>query len=366
MRDYYEVLGVSKTASPEEIKKAYRQQAIKYHPDKNPGNAEAENKFKEVATAYEVLGDPEKRQQYDQYGHAGPRRPNDFHPSDFFNDIFSDLFGRQRNGNFSNVSSHAKNIQVQVDVDLTEIVKGCTKKVKYQRRDLCTACMGTGGKKMDKCPTCQGSGWQTLRQGSMTIRSACGMCQGSGKAIAEKCDSCHGMGVSTPVDTEISVTIPPGTPNGLQMRFEGMGESARGATGVLGHLYVVVNVKHHPLFVRKNDDIIVTVPITYSQCVLGCKLQVPTLEGMTEVEVHPRLHPTSENIRLSGKGMPVFQSPTNARGNLFILFDLDMETYYVDMTEEEKKIFKALAEYEKKHPSSRSKKFQEQCDSLVN
>jgi molecular chaperone DnaJ len=134
----------------------------------------------------------------------------------------------------------------------------------------------------------------------------------------------------------------------------------------LGHLYVVVNVKHHPLFVRKNDDIIVTVPITYSQCVLGCKLQVPTLEGMTEVEVHPRLHPTSENIRLSGKGMPVFQSPTNARGNLFILFDLDMETYYVDMTEEEKKIFKALAEYEKKHPSSRSKKFQEQCDSLVN
>lgn len=353
MGNYYDVLGVGKSASVDEIKNAYRQLAKKYHPDKNPGDAESERRFKEVSAAYEVLSDPAKKAQYDIRGHVGPR-PHQPHPGNFFNDIFSDIFNSRGDFFYTNVADHARNIQVQLVVSLEEVITGCTKEVKYNRRDICAACLGTGGKKMATCPTCGGDGWHKTRQGPMTLQSSCGMCKGTGKAVAERCESCHGAGVGDPVEISLSVKVPAGARSGDQIRFEGMGESARASTGASGHLYVVVVVASHEFFERDGEHLIIRVPVSYTQLVLGGKIQVPTLYGVGEVEIAPGTSAGS-NLRLKGKGLPI---QGEEKGDLFIVLELDIPRVGAG---EERRLIDALATYESKNPSRKVSEFNKRC-----
>jgi molecular chaperone DnaJ len=362
--NYYEVLGVPKTASPEEIKKAYRALAFKHHPDRNPGDRESETKFKEISSAYETLNDPVKKSQYDLFGQASGRQrgaqpnPNP-NPNNFFNDIFGGFFNQK--DIFTNVADHAKNIQVQVAVTLKEAATGCSKEVNYQRRDICNKCMGSGGKRMGVCPTCGGDGWQKNRQGNMMFQSTCPMCKGSGKAVAEKCEECIGTGVTPPTAARMPVDIPPGASTGMQIRYEGMGESARASMGAAGHLYVVVVVEDHPIFQRSFNDLIAHVPITYSTLVLGGKIEVPTLDGMVEVEVPKGTLPGS-SLRIKGKGMPPLQQHGVSNGDIIVILDLDCMT---PRDEEHRRIVDMLAEYERNHQSSVIGDFKKKCADLI-
>ena len=318
--DCYKLLGVLKTASTDEIKKAYRGLARKFHPDANPGE-ENEKKFKEISAAYEVLSDPAKRSHYDTWGTTNPRQQGPFQGNnDFFGDIFNNFF-HHRGDIFSNVADHSKNIQVQLPISLLDVLEGCTKEVRYQRRDICKKCMGSGGKRMAACPSCNGNGYQQSRQGNMTFQATCNMCKGAGKAIAEKCDDCLGTGVTPATEAMVSVNVPPGAFTGMQLRFDGAGESARASTGAAGHLYVVIVVKEHPLFQRNNDDLHVLVPVGYSKLVLGGRTEVPTLKGVVEIDVPPGTN-SGANLRLKGKGLPNIQ--TRTIGDIIVILDLDV------------------------------------------
>jgi molecular chaperone DnaJ len=362
--NYYEVLGVVKTATPDEIKKAYRGLALKHHPDKNPGDKEAEARFKEIANAYETLSDPVKRSQYDMWGTTTTRQQRgasqanaNFHSNDFFNDIFGGFFNQR--DIFTNVADHAKNIQVQLVISLKEVIEGCTKEVRYQRRDMCKKCMGSGGKRMATCPTCSGTGMKQNRQGNMMFQTTCTMCKGSGKAIAEKCDDCVGTGVTPPSDAMVLVNVPRGAHSGMQIRFEGAGESARASTGAAGHLYVVIVVEEHALFQRNHNDLIATMPIPYSTMVLGGKIEVPTLTGMVEVEV-PAGARSGSSLRLKGKGLPDVQK--TIQGDLIIVLEVDVPT---GAQKPFKTLLEGLADLDKDYPSEKVKEFQKRCSELV-
>lgn len=353
---YYDVLGVEKTATVDEIKKVYRGLALKYHPDKNPGDVEAEKKFKEIAAAYEILSDPQKRAQYDTWGSIDPsnnRRSSD--PHNFFNDIFRDLFSGDI---FTNVADHAKNIQVQLHITLKEVMTGCSKEVRYNRRDICRSCMGSGGKRLAMCPQCNGSGWREQRQATMMFRTTCNMCRGSGKAVVEQCSDCSGTGVTAPTEAMVVVNVPKGCYTGMQIRFEGMGESARGMTGAAGHLYVVLVVQDHPLYRRNGNDLIITVPVNYTTLVIGGNIEVPTLTGSVNVDISPGT-PVGAMLRLKGRGLPDVQ--TNQVGDCLIVLDLDVQRVSEG---EERKLIDLLAEYERNHPSQRIVEFKKMCSEL--
>lgn len=355
--DYYDVLGVGREATPDEVQKAYRQAAKKYHPDVNPGDLEKEKKFREATAAYEVLSDPGKRANYDARGpfdagadyargHAGPGGPFDA-GADFFNDLF-------RWGNHdSTFGSASRNIQVQVRLTLREVASGCRKTVRYQRRDLCRGCHGCGGKKMDACPMCNGTGFvESHRQGPFLMSMTCRACRGRGKTVVEKCDSCLGAGVEPPTECSVTVDIPVGAKTGDQIRVDNMGEPAqRGA----GHLYVVVVVEEHPLFQRAGDDLVVKVPVSYSRLVLGGKVSVPTLTGPVPVDV-PEGTGSGTVARVKGKGLPNIQS--GVFGDLLAVFELDVSR----PTARERELIKPLADHEDSHPSKKVQEFTRLCE----
>jgi len=334
-RDYYEVLGVSKDADDAAIKKAYRALAKKYHPDMNPGDAEAEKKFKEASEAYAVLSDAEKRRQYDQFGHAafeggaggaGGFGGFDFNGADFgdiFGDIFGDLFGGggRRGGRANNGPMKGANILKSIRITFEEAVFGCKKELEVILKDPCTTCGGTGAKpgtSPETCPKCGGKGQVVYTSQSFfgTVQNVqtCPNCGGSGKVIKEKCTSCSGTGY-TSSKKKIEVTIPAGIDNGQSVRIREKGEPGTNG-GPRGDLLVEVNVSRHPIFQRQDMHIFSTVPISFAQAALGGDVKIQTVDGAVIYNVKPGTK-TDTKVRLKGKGVPSLRNSA-VRGDHYV------------------------------------------------
>lgn len=334
-RDYYEVLGVGKDADDAALKKAYRVLAKKYHPDMNPGDAEAEKKFKEASEAYAVLSDPEKRRQYDQFGHAafdggaggaGGFGGFDFSGADFsdiFGDIFGDLFGgsSRRGGRGGNGPMRGANIRKSIRITFEEAISGCEKELELILKDSCTACNGTGAKpgtSPETCSKCGGKGQVVYTSQSFfgTVQNVqtCPNCGGSGKVIKEKCPSCSGTGY-TSSKKKIQVTIPAGIDNGQSVRIREKGEPGLNG-GPRGDLLVEVNVSRHPIFQRQDMHIFSTVPISFAQAALGGDIRVATVDGEVIYTVKPGTK-TDTKVRLKGKGVPSLRD-SRLRGDHYV------------------------------------------------
>jgi molecular chaperone DnaJ len=323
-RDYYEVLGISKNAGKDEIKKAYRQMAIKYHPDKNPGDSTAEEKFKEAAEAYEVLSDDNKRARYDQFGHSafnggsGGFRGGGMTMEDIFSQ-FGDIFGGHFSGfggfggfgggrGSSRRVNKGTDLRVKVKLNLQEIANGVEKKIKVNKYVSCKACSGTGaanGSSYSTCSTCRGSGYVTritnTLLGQMQSTSPCPTCNGEGKMITDRCTSCSGEGVVR--DSEvISLKIPAGVAEGMQMSVSGKGNAARRG-GVNGDLLVLIEEEKHPDLIRDGNDLIFNLYVSFPQAALGSPVEIPTVEGKVKIKIEPGTQP-GKVLRLRGKGLP--------------------------------------------------------------
>lgn len=330
-RDYYEVLGISKTADDAEIKKAYRVLAKKYHPDMNPGDAEAEKKFKEASEAYAVLSDPEKRRQYDQFGHAafegggaGGFGGFDFNSADFgdiFGDIFGDFFGGGRRRGANNGPMKGANIRTSVRITFEEAVFGVSKEIELTLKDECATCHGTGAKpgtSPETCTKCGGKGQVVFTQQSFfgTVRNvqSCPECNGTGKVIKEKCADCHGTGYIAN-RKKIQVSIPAGIDNGQSVRIRDKGEPGTNG-GPRGDLLVEVIVARHPIFQRQDYNIFSTVPISFAVAALGGDVVVDTVDGKVIYEVKPGTQ-TDTKVRLKGKGVPSLRNK-EVRGDHYV------------------------------------------------
>lgn len=309
-RDYYEVLGVERGASEADLKKAYRRLAMKYHPDRNPGDKEAEEKFKEANEAYEVLSDATKRGAYDQYGHAGVDPSmgaggagyGGANFSDIFGDVFSDFFGNARGGARSG-PQRGSDLRYTLELDLEEAVRGTTVTIRVPTLAECKSCHGSGAKAGSSpvtCTTCGGIGQVRMQQGFFSVQQTCPRCQGSGKMITDPCGTCHGHGRVEEQKT-LSVKVPPGVDTGDRIRLSGEGEAgAQG--GPSGDLYVVVNVREHPIFQRDGKNLYCDVPISFTDAALGGELEVPTLDGRVKLKI-PEGSQTGKLFRLRGKGV---------------------------------------------------------------
>lgn len=365
-RDYYEILGVSKTASADEIKKAYRKKAIEYHPDKNHGNKEAEEKFKEAAEAYEVLSDAQKRQRYDQFGHAGVGGAasggyggGGMSMDDIFSH-FGDIFGGHFGGfgGFGGGSRgggqrvrRGSDLRVKVKLNLAEIAAGVEKKIKVKKYVSCSHCIGSGcanGSQPATCTTCHGSGRVTRVQqtilGQMQTSSECPTCGGDGKIIRDKCSHCAGEGIVRE-DEVISINIPAGVMEGMQLSVSGKGNAARRG-GVNGDLLVLIEEEAHPELIRDENDLIYNLLLTLPIAILGGQVEVPTVDGKVKVTINPGTQP-GKVLRLRGKGLP----SVNRYGTGDLLVNVGV---YIpeNLNKDEKAIFEKLSKSENVKPNS--------------
>ncbi|AXV67575.1 molecular chaperone DnaJ (plasmid) [Pseudoalteromonas lipolytica] len=320
--DYYEVLGVSKDASERDIKKAYKRLAMKYHPDRTAGDKELETKFKEVKEAYEVLTDDQKRQMYDQYGHAAFEQGGGGHGGGFggghgdFGDIFGDVFGDIFGGGGRRQSRQQRgaDLRYNMDLSLEEAVRGKDVEIKVPTWVSCKPCDGSGakaGSKPKTCTTCHGAGQVQMRQGFFAVQQTCPTCQGTGQIISDPCDSCHGQGRVEKTKT-LSVKIPAGVDTGDRIRLSGEGEAGmHGAPA--GDLYVQVSVREHPIFQRDGNNLYCEVPIGFTTAALGGEIEVPTLDGRAKLKI-PAESQTGKMFRMRGKGVKSVRS--GAQGDL--------------------------------------------------
>lgn len=331
-RDYYEVLGVSKNATKDEIKKAYRKQALKYHPDKNPGDRKSEELFKEAAEAYEVLSNEEKRSRYDRYGHAGMgSSANGFGGGNMtmedifssFGDIFGDAFGgfgAFGGGRRSRRVNKGSNLRVKVKLTLNEIATGTEKKIKVNKYDTCPSCGGSGAadaSSLSTCSTCHGSGHVTrltnTMLGQMQTTTACPTCGGEGKIITRKCTACFGEGLVQKEDV-IKINIPAGVGKGMQMTVSGKGNAPRRG-GVHGDLLVVIDEEDHPELIREGNDLIYNLYVSIPDAILGTHVEVPTVDNNVKIKIEPGTQP-GKILRLRGKGLPEVNG--YGRGDLLV------------------------------------------------
>lgn len=304
-RDYYEVLGVGRDVNPQELKSAYRKVALQFHPDRNPGNQEAEEKFKEASEAYQVLSDPEKRARYDRFGHAqGFNFEGGFSSAsinDIFGEIFGDIFGagRARRGG----RARGADLRYNLEISFEEAAFGCEVQVKIPRPQRCETCEGTGSKtkQLRTCPTCGGAGEVRFTQGFFAVSRACTQCQGTGQIVQDPCPTCGGQG-KVQSDSTLTVKMPPGVDTGTRVRLSGEGEPGDHG-GPSGDLYVVVHVREHPIFVREDFDVLCEVPISFTQAALGANIDVPTLDGKMKMKI-PAGTQTGKVFRMKGKGVP--------------------------------------------------------------
>ena len=331
-RDYYEVLGVDRKADEETLKKAYRKLAKKYHPDMNPGDESAAEKFKEASEAYAILSDPQKRQQYDQFGHAAFEQGGGFDASGFdfsdifggmggMGDIFSDLFGGGRRQSNPNAPMQGANLRTRVSISFADAISGCTRNVEVTLKDECTNCHGTGAKPGTApkiCPKCRGTGSVTIRQqsffGMMQSTQPCPDCRGTGKIIEQKCPNCAGSGY-TSSKKKIEVTIPAGIDDGQSIRIREKGEPGING-GPRGDLLVEVRVASDPNFVRQDMDIFSNVEISYAQAALGGDLRVKTVDGDVIYTIRPGTQ-SGTRVRLRGKGVPSVRNK-DIRGDHYV------------------------------------------------
>ncbi len=376
-RDYYEVLGVEKNASAEDIKKAYRKKAIQYHPDKNPGDKEAEEKFKEAAEAYEVLSDPQKRQRYDQFGHAGMGGAGGFSGGfSSMEDIFSqfgDLFESWgMGGSMGGFSSffggggggrqrvrRGGDLRVKVRLTLEEISSGVEKKIKVRKLVTCQDCHGTGsadGREGDTCQTCHGTGRVIRAQrgifGMMQVQEECPTCHGEGKVIRNKCSHCQGEGVVR--DEEIvTIKIPAGVSGGMQIPIEGKGNAApRG--GVPGDLLVLIEEEEHPNLVRDGNDLVYNLLLDMPTAILGGQVKIPTLSGDVKITITPGTQP-GKVLRMRGKGLPIIDQYARQYGTGDLLINVGV---YIPerLNKDEKALIEKLQDSENIRPGNADKK----------
>ena len=372
-RDYYEVLGVERGADDATLKKAYRKLAKKYHPDMNPGDKEAEAKFKEATEAYSVLSDPEKRRTYDQYGHTafengGAGQGGGFGGFDFngadmgdiFGDIFGDLFGGGRSRRANNGPMRGANLRAVVHITFQEAVFGCEKELELTLKDTCTKCNGTGAKpgtSPETCSKCHGTGQVTYTQQSMfgMVRNVqtCPDCGGTGKIIKDKCPDCRGTGF-TASRKKIQVSIPAGIDDGQSIRIREKGEPGTNG-GPRGDLLVEVQVARHPIFQRQDMNIFSTAPITYAQAALGGKIRISTVDGEVEYEVKPGTQ-TDTKIRLRGKGVPSLRNK-NVRGDQYVTLVFQVPTKLSEEAKDALRAFDAACQGKPAPEKEKKKRF---------
>ncbi len=355
-RCYYEVLGIERTASEGEIATSYRKLAIKFHPDKNPGDDEAIALFKEASEAFEVLHDKQKRARYDQFGHAGVNGAGGggSHFSDVgdifsaFGDIFGDIFGATG----GRQARAGRDVRCDVTLTLHEAAEGCTKEVEFQRHEPCGDCRGSGaaaGSTRETCSYCGGHGRVIQSAGIVRVQTTCPACGGEGSKVKDPCRSCRGKGQRLrKVVTEVK--IPAGVDDGMRVRIPGEGEPSMHG-GPAGDCYCFISVLGHPLFERQGQHLVCRVPITYAQAALGCKLEVPTLNGRGEVEV-PAGTQSGDVFRLGGRGMPDPRS--HGLGDLLVQVTIEVPT---KLSKEEEGLLRQLAEVEHKHVAPQRKSF---------
>ncbi len=365
-RDYYEVLGVDKNAGADDIKKAYRKLAMKYHPDRNPGDKEAEEKFKEANEAYEVLSNPDKKSRYDQFGHAGTD-PN-FNAGGFggfggggFEDVFSDIFGNMFSGGFSssqNRTAPKKGRDLRVDITLSfeEAVFGTKKEIRLKRKERCPECDGSGAKSesdIKTCEKCGGSGQVRVRQKSLfgmveTIKT-CDVCGGSGKTIKNACSECKGTGYVFKQRT-ITINIPEGVDDGFVLPLKGEGEAGSNG-GRSGDVYIYITVKKHQLFTREGNDIFLEVPLTFVQAALGDDIEVPTIDGKVKLKI-PEGTQTGQIFKLKNKGV---SNPNGfGKGSQFVKVKVEVPT---KLSNAQKKTLQEFAKLSKSDNNNQSKSF---------
>ncbi len=349
-RDYYDILGVGRSASDSELKSAYRKLAMKYHPDRNPGDRAAEERFKEAAEAYAILADPEKRSMYDRFGHAGVSSAAGagagFDPSVFaefgdFADIlgnmfgFGDLFGSRRRGG----PQRGADLRYDLEITFEEAAHGTETAVQIPRQEQCETCHGSGaapGTSASTCSMCRGTGQVRRQQGFFTIAQTCPHCRGNGKVISHPCPACRGAG-RVARERKITVKIPAGISTGQQLRLQGEGE-AGAAGGPPGHLYVVVHVQEHEFFRRDGNNLFCEVPVNFTTVALGGEIQVPTLDEPETVKV-PEGTQTGTTLRLRGKGMPDVNG--RGRGDLFATIQVRTPK---KLTKEQRRLVEQLAD----------------------
>jgi len=355
-RDYYEILSVSRTATDQEIKSAYRRLAVKYHPDKNPNDATAEEKFKEAAEAYSVLSDAQQRQRYDRFGHAGVSSsaaggagnwgaPGFGGIEDILGDLFGfgDVFGGGRGGARRSNAQRGADLRYDLEITLEEAATGMTAQLRIPRLETCETCKGSGAKEgtqPETCSTCAGSGQVRYQQGFFSVARTCHVCRGAGRVVKDPCATCNGAG-RVEREKQMEVKIPAGVETGSRLRVSGEGESGTQG-GAPGDLYVVIHVAEHDQFERQGSNLYEAVPITFAQAALGADLMVKTLDGEEKLKI-PTGTQTGTVFRLRGKGMPALGG--RGRGDLFVSVTVLTPT---SLTREQRRLLEQLAEVESK------------------
>jgi molecular chaperone DnaJ len=347
-RDYYEVLGVDRRADDAELKKAYRQLAMEHHPDRNPDDSVAEEKFKEASEAYAVLSDPEKRTQYDQFGHQGVGGGG-FHGGqgfgdvgDMFNDLFGDLFGAAMGGRGARRGGRGQrgaDLRYDYPIDLHDVLDGHDATLELAKTVACDTCEGSGatpGTQPERCDRCQGTGQAIFQQGLFRISRPCDECRGEGSVVRDPCDECRGSGRTEGVKT-LKVPIPPGVENGMRLRVAGQGEAGISG-GPAGDLHVVIHVREHEMFEREGAHVHLEVPIPFVQAALGAEVEVPTLDGKVMLRV-PEGTQSGKLMRLRGKGLPSVGSA--ARGDQIVRIFVEVPT---SLTERQRELLGEFAD----------------------
>lgn len=343
-RDYYEILGIHRNASETEIKKAFRKLALQHHPDKNPGDKSAEERFKEGTEAYEVLSDPQKRAQYDQFGHAGVGGGSGFYSGGFgagspFGDIFSDIFGdifgggRQRGR-----GRRGDDLQYNMEISFEEAAFGVENKVDIPYAKRCDGCGGSGarlGTEAKTCPTCRGAGQVRFQQGLFSMSRTCSHCSGEGRVVDDPCPTCHGSGSVRDRKT-LSVKVPPGVETGNRLKLAGEGgQGTKG--GPNGDLYVLLTVRDHPIFTRDGNDVVCDIPISFTQAALGCEIEVPSLDGKLLLKI-PEGTQSAKTFRMRGKGIPSLQG--YGRGDQLVVIRVETP---VNLTRRQKELLEEFS-----------------------
>lgn len=364
--DYYEILGVARGVDEAELKKAYRKLAMQHHPDRNPDDAAAEGKFKQVSEAYAVLSDPEKRAAYDRFGHAGlgAGAAPDFGDlgnfTDLFENLFGDLFGGgARGGRRRGRAQRGADLRYNLELDLAHVVSGLESTITIPKMRPCRTCDGSGarpGTQPERCSRCRGTGQVVFQQGFFRISRPCDECGGEGERVRERCTECRGQGRAESAQT-ITVRVPPGVDDGSRLRLTGEGEAGI-AGGPPGDLYVVISVKEHPLFVRDGIDLHCDVPVPFAQAALGAEIEVPTLEGRVTMRIAEGTQ-TGTALRLRGKGVPSLRSP--ARGDQLVRIFVEVPT---KLTDRQRQILQQFAEESSTEVSPAAKSFMEKLRDL--
>ena len=350
-RDYYEILGVERGASVEDIKKAYRKVAMQHHPDRNPGDKAAEEAFKEASEAYQILGDAERRAQYDRFGHAAFEQGGGFGGFDFsaagfediFGDIFGDFFGGPRRGRSR--ARRGDDLRYDLEITFEEAVFGAEKTIRVPRLSPCEECKGSGsrdGAPRETCTTCRGAGQLRFQQGLFSIAKTCGQCQGQGSVLRDPCRTCGGAGAVRKRQS-LSVRIPAGVDTGSRLKLRGEGEGGQNS-GPAGDLYVVLHVREHPLFRRDGTDIVCDVPIGFTQAALGAEIEVPTPHGKVKMKV-PAGTQDGKLLRIKGRGAAKLKG--SGRGDLIARVHVSVPT---KLTKAEREAIEKLQQVSREDP----------------